>query len=112
LAWNTSGTEHKLVQQPAATTAVKTPDTPGLKVAVYPNPTNSDMVLELDMKVAEPLRIGLYDAFGREVAFKEVATTAGHQTIRVPELASQPAGVYCWKAYTKRAEAQGIIIKQ
>lgn len=112
LAWNTAGTEHKLLQQPAVATAVKTPDTPGLKVAVYPNPTSSDMVLDLEMKVAEPLRIGLYDAFGREIAYKEVATTAGRQTIRVPELASQPAGVYRWKAYTKRAEAQGTIIKQ
>jgi hypothetical protein len=112
LAWNAAGTEHKLVQQPAVATAVKTPDTPGLKVAVYPNPTSSDMVLELEMKIAEPLRIGLYDAFGREVAFKEVMTTAGRQTIRVPELASQPAGVYRWKAYTKRAETQGTIIKQ
>jgi hypothetical protein len=59
---------------------------------VFPNPTDGDFTVTLDMTVAEDVTVEIYDALGRLVTAKAAGTTFGGQWTF--DLSDQPAGNY------------------
>lgn len=82
------------------------------QVSVRPNPTANEAVMLVQASKAETARLAIYDAFGRQLVFKEIQLHKGAQDISLPEVAQFLAGVYQWKLYTRNFEQQGHIVKQ
>ncbi len=112
-AWATGGTEHALVQENiAAMERGSQPENTGIQVSVRPNPTAQAAVFSVRASRAETARLAVYDAFGRQLFFKEMPLEKGGQDIPLPELAQFATGVYRWKLYTRTFEQAGHIVKQ
>jgi len=114
-AWNAGGTEFVFQQTNASAAAMErdgSQKNTSFQVSVRPNPTANEAVMLVQASKAETARLAIYDAFGRQLVFKEIQLHKGAQDISLPEVAQFLAGVYQWKLYTRNFEQQGHIVKQ
>lgn len=70
-----------------------------LRMNVYPNPSNGNSILRVDMNSPGDLNVAIYDVLGREVAvaYSGGVRSAGNQTINLSSF-SFPPGMYLIRA--------------
>lgn len=79
-------------------------------VSVYPNPTNSSVVLRLDNVLHDrPLRVDAYDILGRVVRLMDINSISQSTPIVFP-LSGLPSGTYFLRVVTKNAATVPIKV--
>jgi len=111
-AWKPDGEEYAIQAEPALVSRDKI-NAPARDFEAYilPNPTSGSSVLAIKTTATGKARVAIFDAFGKQVYFRELTLAAGRQDVSLEEVALLPAGVYAWKVYTQDSEAQGHLIK-
>jgi len=84
-----------------------------IQVTAIPNPTHGAVQLQIDGGAGiERAKVGLFDAFGKVVLVRNLRIAQGQQTLDLPELVAQPAGVYNWRVWNESMQVSWIIVKQ
>ncbi len=114
-AWTADGTEFAFQQTNSGAKAMERNalhKNASFQVSVRPNPTTDEAMMLVLADKTETARLAIYDAFGRQLVFKEMQLHKGTQEIPLAEVAQFPDGVYQWKLYTRNFEQQGHLVKQ
>jgi hypothetical protein len=115
-AWDSQGAIYRPVV-PATiaerTASASLSSNKSIQVTAIPNPTHGAVQLQIDGGAGiERAKVGLFDAFGKVVLVRNLRIAPGQQTLDLPELAAQPAGVYNWRIWNEVMQVSGIIVKQ
>jgi hypothetical protein len=116
-AWDSQGAIYRPVVPAAATAERIAPaslsSNKAIQVTAIPNPTHGAVQLQIDGGAGiERAKVGLFDAFGKVVLVRNLRIAPGQQTLDLPELVAQPAGVYNWRIWSETMQVSGIIVKQ
>jgi hypothetical protein len=115
-AWDSQGAIYRPVV-PATiaerTASARLSSNKSIQVTAIPNPTHGAVQLQIDGGAGiERAKVGLFDAFGKVVLVRNLRIAPGQQTLDLPELVAQPAGVYNWRIWSETMQVSGIIVKQ
>jgi hypothetical protein len=115
-AWDSQGAIYRPVV-PATiaerTASASLSSNKSIQVTAIPNPTHGAVQLQIDGGAGiERAKVGLFDAFGKVVLVRNLRIAPGQQTLDLPELAAQPAGVYNWRIWNEVMQVSGLIVKQ
>lgn len=78
---------------------------------VRPNPFVNEVELQLTLTKKEIVSVALFDEKGRKVAGRQVASAAGNQAIRLPNLQHLAAGIYLLQVTVDQQVLQQKLIK-
>lgn len=81
-----------------------------LAVNVYPNPSNGNFQIALDLKGTSNVNIQIFDVLGKQVF--QTSETAVSSFVKDINISNLPAGVYVVKAQTNQGSLETKIIKQ
>ena len=115
-AWDSQGAIYRPVVPATVaerTASARLSSNKTIQVTAIPNPTHGAVQLQIDGGAGiERAKVGLFDAFGKVVLVRNLRIAPGQQTLDLPELVAQPAGVYNWRIWSETMQVSGIIVKQ
>jgi Cohesin domain len=111
--WRTDDTEYDLLKssETISDRQLPEPSTQEVQVSISPNPTQGIFNMHITAQKAVSARIIVQGPFGQHIVVRNIQLAIGAQSIEIPELINQPAGVYTWKVWNKSFILQGHIMK-
>lgn len=84
---------------------------PSGEIAIYPNPFNSELSLQLTLSEASPIDVQVFNALGQKVGEMHLNGLAGGNAFDISSLPQQAKGIYFVRVQTNRFESTHKIIR-
>ena len=78
---------------------------------LFPNPTQSGSILQLNLPEPGNISLQISDLSGRKLFQSIVQLPAGEQALKIPESAINTPGIYIWQLQTGGKSVAGKLIR-
>ncbi|MEZ4926068.1 MAG: T9SS type A sorting domain-containing protein [Saprospiraceae bacterium] len=83
----------------------------GIEAKLFPNPTQSGSILQLNLPEPGNISLQISDLSGRKLFQSIVQLPAGEQALKIPESAIYTPGIYIWQLQTGGKSVAGKLIR-